>query len=268
MLKFKLINNLKIKIKIKIKMKIIKNNFLVISILLSAIFISGAILLSENKMNIEEFDKNLETYQERAEARELNNSTIKEVLKIQENDRVLGNRDADVTIFEYSDFECPFCKKFYTESDKAVKEFEGRVNLVYRHFPGLHQPLAIVEANAAECAGEQAGDEGFFKYHNELYKRTQSNGRSLTKQSGRGLDVSELPKIALSLALDMDKFNKCSASMKFESKVRENMQSGSKIGVTGTPNSFIVNNKTGEVRKIGGYVSFAPFLKEKIEEVL
>lgn len=260
MLKFTLIKN-------KIKEMKMTNNKLAVSVILGAIIIASALVFGkDSKINEEQFDKLLETYQERREAKELQKEEVKNILKIKSNDRILGNKDAEITIFEYSDFECPFCKRFYTETDKAIEEFEGEVNLVYRHFPGLHQPLSIVEANAAECAGEIGGDEAFYKYHNELYKRTESNGRSLIKESGRGLDVGELSKIASELNLDLDEFNKCSASMKFESKVSENMQSGGEIGVTGTPNAFIVNNKTGEIKKIGGYVPFS-FLKEKIEDI-
>ena len=248
-------------------MKKQENKFLAISILLSAVFISGAILLSGNKIDVEDFDKTLKGFQAREDARQLNNDDVRKVLKIQKNDRILGDKNAEVTIFEYSDFECPFCKRFYESANKAIEYFDGKVNLVYRHFPGLHQPLSIVEANAAECAGELGGDEIFYKYHDELYIRTESNGTSLTKQKGRGLEISELGKIAVELNLDIKEFNKCSASMKFESKITENMQSGSEIGVTGTPNAFIINNKTGDIRKINGALPYE-ILKEKIEEVL
>ena len=246
-----------------------ESNKLSAVILVSSLIIAGALIFSNTNGSIDEesFDNLLETYEERQYAKLLEGEDAKKILKIKENDRVLGEKEADITIFEYSDFECPYCKKFYPEVNKVVEEFRGKVNLVYRHFPGLHQPLSVVEANAAECAGEIGGDEVFYKYHDELYERTESNGSSLIKVEGRGIEVSELGKIAEELNLDMDKFNKCFASMKYESKVKENTESGSTIGVSGTPNAFIVNNKTGKTRKIGGFVAYS-YLKEKIEEVI
>ena len=245
-----------------------ENYYLIASITLSAILISGTILFGvNNELDLDKLDEALKGYQDREEARKLEGDGIKELLKIRDNDRVLGDKNAEITIFEYSDFECPYCKKFYKGTRQAVEEFKGKVNLVYRHFPGLHQPLSIVEANAAECAGEQGGDNVFYKYHDEIYKSTESNGRKLIKEPGRGIEISRLNEIAKELKLDIKKFGKCSASMKYEDKVKENMESGGKLGVTGTPSSFIVNNKSGEVRKIGGYVPFS-FLKEKIKSLI
>ena len=70
-----------------------------------------------------------------------------------DDDPVKGNPDATVTIVEFSDFQCPFCKRFHPTARKIVETYQGKVNWVYRHFPlNFHNPGAQKEAEASECA--------------------------------------------------------------------------------------------------------------------
>jgi protein-disulfide isomerase len=150
------------------------------------------------------------------------------------DEHILGDPKAKVVIVEYSDSECPFCKVFHNTMTEVMKQAGGKVAWVYRHYPiaQLH-PKAFHEAVAMECAWEQGGNDSFWKYANELFVRTTSNNR---------LDVLELPKIATSQGLNIDTFYTCLSTEKYADKVKADMADGTKAGINGTPNSFILKN--------------------------
>lgn len=97
-----------------------------------------------------------------------------------DDDPVMGNSNAPVTMVEFSDYECPFCKRYFEQTYPQLKKDyidTGKVKLVYRDLPlSFHEPAASVEANAANCVREQKGDEAYFKMHDLLFKNTKSNG--------------------------------------------------------------------------------------------
>ncbi len=150
------------------------------------------------------------------------------------DEHILGNPNAKVTIVEYSDSECPFCKVFDTTMHQVLTKENGQVAWVYRHFPiaELH-PKAFHESEAMECAWEQGGNNTFWKYADQIFARTESNNR---------LDIAELPKIASNIGLDLNKFNTCLSSGKYSDKVKADMADGTQAGVNGTPSSFILVN--------------------------
>jgi protein-disulfide isomerase len=121
-----------------------------------------------------------------------------------------------------------------------VKAYEGEVNWVYRHFPlSFHNPGAQKQAEAAECANELGGNETFWDYTDAIYARTRSNGN--------GFPLSELVPLAKEYGLDEKKFAECLGSGKYESRVKEDLEEGVQIGITGTPANILLNNHTGEV---------------------
>jgi protein-disulfide isomerase len=145
------------------------------------------------------------------------------------NDHIFGDPNAKVIILEYSDIECPYCKKFHETMQRIVAEYKGDVAWVYRHLP-LHKN-APREAEATECAFDQKSNDGFWKYLNAIYKATPSND---------GLADSELPKIAASIGLDVTKFTQCLDSSKFEAKVTTQANEARTAGARGTPFNFII----------------------------
>lgn len=149
-----------------------------------------------------------------------------------ERDHIRGEKNAAVTIIEYSDTECPFCKRFHPTVQEMVDTYKGKVRWVYRHFPlrQLHSKAAK-EAEATECAYEQGGDDAFWKYVDRIYAITPSND---------GLDPAELPKIATSIGLNKQKFETCLSSGKYASKVQEDENDAVSAGGRGTPYSVIV----------------------------
>jgi len=155
-------------------------------------------------------------------------------------DHIRGNPDAPVSLIEYSDFECPYCRRFHDTAKQIVQKYGGKVNWVYRHFPlDFHNPAAQREAEASECAAELGGNEAFWKYTDLIYKRTSSNGK--------GVPEAELPGMATSIGLDMSKFVECLASGRKSVRVKEDLAEGSAIGINGTPGNILRNNRTGAV---------------------
>ena len=245
-------------------MKNNKNNSLVKSVVFAAVIISlslvylGAQLGSgtQKEFTADDFDKFAQNYAERQEAQQADiqeaqqaqkDAQAKNVEPISDKDHVFGDKDANITIFEYSDFECPFCKRFYETPAQVVADSGGKVNTVFRHFPlSFHDPLATKQAIASECAAELGGTEMFYKYHDEIFVRTKSNGK--------GMEEQELTKIASDLNLNMNKFKSCLDSEKYLQKVKNDIASGTNAGVTGTPGVIIKNNITGDVRVMPGAV--------------
>ncbi len=116
---------------------------------------------------------------------ELNNSPLKDVLIASaasvDNDPQLGKKDSPLTIIEFSDYECPFCKRHFEKTYPSLKKDyidSGKARLVYRDFIAVegHNPAATQEALATECVKELGGDEVYFKYHDLLFTHTKSNG--------------------------------------------------------------------------------------------
>ncbi len=185
---------------------------------------------------------------------------VKNVAPVSNTDHVQGNAKAPVTVIEFSDLECPFCKTFHQTMQSLMDEYgaDGKMRWVYRHFPltNLHSKAAK-EAEAAECAGELGGNEVFWNYITKVFEITPSND---------GLDPAELPKIAVSLGLDKTKFEACLASGKHTARVAAQSQDAQNSGGDGTPFSIIITAK-GEYIPVGGAVPLAE-MKQKIDAAL
>jgi len=162
---------------------------------------------------------------------------VADMKTLADDDPYLGEENAPVTIIEWSDYECPFCKRFYDQTLPQIKSQyidTGKVKFVYRDFPLSFHENAEIEAEAANCAFDQEGNEAYFKYHDEIFKRTTSNGL--------GIAVNQLPVIAEDIGLDVKKFNTCLNSGKFKSEIDKDISDGSAVGIQGTP-GFIINGK-------------------------
>ena len=136
-----------------------------------------------------------------------------------------GPEDADATVVEFVDFQCPFCRRYHLETyPRLQQEYGGRVNFVSRHFPlGIH-PLAEPAAKAAECAFE----EGSFAVYQDLLFRDQE-----------GLTEADLPKLATEAGLDRAEFTACLGDPDTAAAVEDDIADGRAAGVTGTPTFFV-----------------------------
>jgi len=144
-----------------------------------------------------------------------------------DDDPVKGSENAPVAIIEFSDFQCPYCGRFYSQTLPQIEEKyikTGKVKFVYRDYPLSFHQFAQKASEAAECADEQGK---FWEYHNKIFENQQS------------LSIANLKKWALDLSLDSNKFDTCLDSGKYEEEVEKDFQDGSVAGVTGTPAFFI-----------------------------
>lgn len=169
------------------------------------------------------------------------------------NSPVKGPKDAKVTIVEFSDFQCPYCARAHqTISEQVMKEYDGKVKLVYKNFPlGFHkwaEPAGI----AGACAYQQ-DPASFWKFYDFMFM----NQQQITPEN-----VKEKSQEALKgTKVDMAKWNDCYDNKKTLDKVKADMAEGSSVGVTGTP-AFIING-----RKISGAQPF-PNFKAVIDDEL
>ncbi|MBT4376929.1 DsbA family protein [archaeon] len=167
-----------------------------------------------------------------------NSETIKDMAKngakpsvnmnaLIDDDSIKGNPDAPVTIVEFSDYECPFCERFYSQTFGQIKsEYidTGKVNFVYRDFPLGFHTNAQKAAEAAECAGEQGQ---YFDMHDKLFELGVDGGTTSFKQ------------YAKDIGLNTDEFATCLDSGQMAKEVKADMSAGQKLGVQGTPAFFI-----------------------------
>jgi len=154
--------------------------------------------------------------------------------------KMLGDVNAPVTIVEWSDFQCGFCRKFTQETlPKIYSEFveTGKVRIIFKHYPA-HQNSGIL-AKGSECAAEQ---NSFWKFHELLYKINDYS-------------KSGLINLAKETGLDVDKFSICLDSRKYEQIIKDEMGEGVSQGIKGTP-SFLIN---GEL--VSGAYPFEEFKK-------
>lgn len=154
------------------------------------------------------------------------------VRSVTKSDHIRGEASAPVRIVEFSDPECPFCKRFHETMKQAVNESKGQVAWIYRHFPldSIHSK-ARKEAEATECANELGGNEKFWAYLDKIFEVTPSNN---------GLDLAQLPKIAEQVGLNKQKFQQCLDSGKFAKHIQEDLDDALKSGGTGTPYSIAI----------------------------
>jgi protein-disulfide isomerase len=141
-----------------------------------------------------------------------------------DDDPVKGPAGAQVTIVEFSDYQCPFCGRVEDTLRQVMEKYKGRVRLVYRDYPLSIHPLAPKAAEAAHCANDQGK---FWEYHDALYA-DQSK-----------LTVPDLEATAQRLELKMEPFKTCLSSGKYAAEVSKDASDAEKAGVGSTPSFFI-----------------------------
>ena len=225
--------------------------FLPISIIVAAIIISGAVLYgkttSPKTAGVPSVQNN-------------NNAPVQPSGPVNvsvDDDPMLGNPKAKVTIVEFSDFQCPFCRTFWSGAFQQIKtEYidTGKVRFVYRDFPLSFHPAAQPAAEAAQCANDQGK---FWEMHDKLFQEQEKKGTGTIQFSETDIQkwASQIP------GLDVNKLNECISSNKYKSEVEKDLKDGSAYGVSGTPTLFING------RPIVGAQPFSAF-KAEIDALL
>ena len=196
---------------------------------------SGTNLQTEIEKGIEAYAKKQQEAYAKAQAEA--NKPKKVTGDFTDTDAVLGSKDAKVTIIEWSDYECPYCKSYFTNTYSQIKKKyvdTGKVKIIFRDFPlAFHDPLATQQAMAAECAGELGGATAYYKYHDLLFQTTTSNGK--------GMQKAQLYSLAVKVGVNAAKFKTCLDTEKYKSEVAKDIADAAKAGVNGTP-AFLVND--------------------------
>ena len=184
-----------------------------------------------------------------------------------DDDSVLGDKKkAKAAIVEFSDYECPYCKRFHQETfDQLVKDYvdTGKVALAFRDFPlSFHDPNATMEAGVAECVRKEKGDKAYFSFGKALYEGTQANGK--------GLPAGKLDELIRKTGANPTTVNACAETTAVKQEIAKDIEDGGKAGISGTP-SFIIGalNTDGTVtgERIVGAVPINNF-KETIDKYL
>jgi protein-disulfide isomerase len=176
-----------------------------------------------------------------------------------DDDPIKGDPKAPVTIIEFSDFQCPFCKRFYDQVLPSLdKEYisTGKVRLVFRDYPLEFHKNALPAAIAANCAEEQGQ---YWEVHDFLFENPNK------------LDTASILSATDELNLNREKFEKCLNDKTKEAEVNKDFQEGQLYGVRGTPSFFIGKTEDDKNEMTGVYIRGAqPFqaFKTEIDKLL
>ena len=224
-----------------------------------AAFFAGSYTSNLNSNQISEED--LEAVIAKLELKILQNQLPTEQPKLTvkisvDNDPIIGNSDAPITIIEFSDFQCPFCARFYSQTLPLIHEEyieTGKVKLVFRDFPiqSIH-PNAVPASIAAECANEQGK---FKEMHDMLFEKQNEWGRQETVDA-----LSLFSLYATKIQLQQDRFDSCLTNGKYMEEIRKDLDDGRDYGVSGTPGFFVGNDQIGYV-ELKGAQPFDSFKK-------
>ncbi len=157
---------------------------------------------------------------------------------VTENDPVRGAADAPVTIVEFSDYQCPFCGRVQGTLAQLLKEYDGKIRLVFKQTPSPSHPMARPAAEASVCAGKQGK---FWEMHDWLFTHQKELGRET------------IDKQAAELGLDMEAYTKCVEAHEPAIQINDTIRESQFLGATGTP-TFFVNG-----RRLAGAQPLAAF---------
>ncbi|WPU64706.1 DsbA family protein [Peredibacter starrii] len=149
--------------------------------------------------------------------------------EIRSDESFRGNKDAPITLIEYSDFECPFCSRGYGTVMELMKKYEGKIRFVYKHLPLSFHPQAMPAAQYYEAIRLQSPEKAW-EFHDAIYKnqRALQNGESFLKAEAKKLKV------------DMAKLEKDAKSEAVQKRIDADMAEAAKFGFQGTP-GFLLN---------------------------
>ena len=180
--------------------------------------------------------------------------TKDEIAAVKKTAYIEGNKDAIITLIEYSDLECPFCIRQYKEETikKVHKKYGDKVNSTFKNFRAVPHENAEIEANALLCVGDLGGTDKYVAYYAAIFTRTNGG-------NGTGFSKDALLPLAKELKIDGSKFQACMDSKKNITRYDAETTEGKKFGVQGTPGTVVINNQTGEYELIAGAYPVSEF---------
>lgn len=188
-------------------------------------------------------------------APDVDKTTYEKKITITDSDHIRGTKDATITFVEYSDFQCPYCAKFYLTMKQLLAEYPTQVRWVLREYPLTFHQYARTAAFAAEAAGEQ---DKYWEYADILAEKSQPDGSTFTD--------SDLENYANQLGLDIVKFKQDLSNAKISEKISADMQTADDLKIEGTPTLYMI--KGDKMTAIPANELVYQTLKQKIEESL
>lgn len=174
--------------------------------------------------------------------------TLAAMPAVTNDDYIRGNKDANVVLVEYSDFECPFCARFHPTTQQVLDEYGDKVALVYRQYPLPFHPNAQAAAEASECIAKVGGQDAFWKYADAIFAENDKLGGQISPDAIKtAIGESGANAAAVQACID---------SGEMTQKVTDSIAQGSAAGISGTPGTIIVVNGTPK-ELIPGALPFA-----------
>ncbi|NCO15262.1 protein-disulfide isomerase [Candidatus Wolfebacteria bacterium CG18_big_fil_WC_8_21_14_2_50_39_7] len=206
-----------------------KQNYLLsASILIAAILVAGTLIYSTGV-------KNTEPEKQKASLEQAIQGLSKPEI---DDDVILGDPQAPVTIFIFSDYQCPFCGKFFKETELLIRQNyvdTGKVKMVYKDLAFLG-PESVAAAQAAECARDQ---KKYWQYHDALFEAEIQDGQ---EQNGN-LNKELFEKIASDLKMNLDEFLSCLNSSKYAAEVDKDIKEGKSVMERMSTPTIFINEK-------------------------
>lgn len=156
---------------------------------------------------------------------------------------IFGNKDAPVTIVEFSDFECPYCGRLHPTIERVVGESNGMVNWEYRHFPSSRHRNAAGAAQASECIATLSGNDAFWDYASRAFENRRSLGDSFFESEAERLGI------------DINAFRSCMADSTIRDSIVEDLNAAIANGGRGTPFAVVVGSD-GRRASFSGALSY------------
>ena len=243
---------------IKKNEKIIKKstfNGLIITVIITigiASFLGGSYISNQdsNQISQEELNEAIAKLELKILQNKLpSNQPIVELKISADNDPIIGNSNAPITIIEFSDFQCPFCAKFHIQTlPKIMDEYikDGKFKLVFRDFPiqSIHSN-ALLASVAAECANEQ----GKFK---EMHDKLFENQKEWDSKNTDNVIIL-FNQYSSEMGIEKEKFDSCIKNGKYIKEIQKDLEDGRTYGISGTPGFFIGNNEIGFIELKGAH---------------
>lgn len=166
--------------------------------------------------------------------------TPEQITSVLKNAYIDGNKDSDIVLIEYSDFECPFCQKHFENNTVESVMKSQNIGSIFKQFPLSFHPLAQKAAEGNICVGNSLKGDKYFEYIKETFK-------------SKNPTIDTITKIATSLWMKENDFTKCLTSGDNASQVAAETQEGQTLfGVNWTPGNVLLNKKTGKYVVISG----------------
>lgn len=244
------------------------NKGLIAAIIFATIAVAGSLIflgtqLSNNNQNSDfqaSVEKGIKAYIEKqqAAAEEANKPPVI-TEDVSDDDPILGDKNAPVTIVEFSDYQCPYCRSFFNDTlplitEKYIKT--GKAKLIYRDLALPFHADALPAAVAAECARKQKGDTGYFAYHDKIFEGQNKLGQGTVE-----IPAESLQTYAREMKLNMTTFNECVKSEEQQNEAKKDTADAARLGINGTP-AFVINGT-----RVDGAQPFSAF-EQVIEAAL